>query len=80
MPTAPHAALASQIIAILDASPLDREHKRRALMDARQHIDKTATTLDTWRTDRAAAGPVGTGKKTDAIKANIPTKPAARKK
>lgn len=80
MPATPSQALASQLIAILDASPLDREHKRQALMTVRAHIDKAATPLDSWRTDRAAAGPVGTGKKTDAIREELKKTPAGRKK
>lgn len=60
--------LTDRLIAVLDASPLGRDEKVKALGMARSHINHIANNAEDWRAQRAAHGPVGTGKHTDAIK------------
>ena len=73
--------LTNALILVLDASPLGRDEKVKALGMARSHINTLANDPNAWRVQRAAHGPVGSGKKTDAMRETVnELKAAGRKK
>lgn len=68
--------LADTLIAALDASPIGRDEKIKAIGAARNHISRQPAGSN-WRTH---VGPVGTGKKTEALRTTISDLAAQHKK
>lgn len=71
--------LAAQLSAILAASPLPYDDKVAALILARKTLQTPSASIDQWRAKRAADGPVGSGKKTDAMREAAKSKPRGNK-
>lgn len=71
--------LADLLTAVLESSPLPYGDKVGALSVARKALQPPSDQLDDWRRQRAARGPVGSGKKTDAMREGLKTKSKGNK-
>lgn len=66
--------LVDQLGALLADSPLSQEEKVRALLTCRQRMAAPDTSLTDWRSRRAQQGPVGSGKKAEAMREQMKSK------
>lgn len=70
--------LANAIVAAVAASGLGYDETVKALGIVRAGLSRQSTSTTDWRRDRVAQGPVGSGKKTDAMREDMKSKPKRR--
>lgn len=84
MPLTKAQQLAADLAEVLDASTLSTDEKIKALGVVRSHVVRpsASSTLDEWRRERAALGPVGNSKKSEEMRSELAKQkksPAGRK-